>query len=264
MFLQIWLDHFFLARDLRRTTEGRYRWSVNFFERWLGHPATLAELSERLNDFLREQDGNRHTLKGIRNALVAVLNAAAVAGLVPVPKARGVRTPDLLPRAFTHIELRCLIACATPMQRAAIEMVYDTGVRRGDVFDSCRWSNLRRDVLRIVQHKSGKRLIRRLRPTTIASCLFVRDHGDDRMIPLNCGMSKWRLDFKALCQRVGVNVIEPGLQMVRRSGASYVRKHGGDASTYLGHSPSSRWLADRFYIDGSIADEPPPLPPEIP
>lgn len=265
MLLQTWLEQFFRARDLRRTTEGRYRWSANVFERWHGSPATLDDLSYRLNDFLRVHSGNRHTLKGIRNALVAVLNAAAEKGIVPKPNARSVRTPDLLPRAFTHDELRRLLACATPKQRAAIELAYDTGVRRGDIFESCRWSNLRGEVLRIVQRKSGKKLIRQLRKSTIVDCMLVRrDDGDDRMVPLDCSWSKWRKDFKALCRWAGVSVVEPGLQMVRRSGASYVKKNGGDPSAYLGHSPSSRWLADRYYVDDSIADDPPPLPPEIP
>jgi hypothetical protein len=60
-----------------------------------------------------------------------------------------------------------------------------------------------------------------------------------------------------------LNIPKAGLQMIRRSAASYAQRDGANPAAILGHSPNSGNLAERYYLDPSIADEPPPLPPPI-
>src|SRR5688572_6404753 len=99
MSLQTWLERFFACRDYKRTTEGRYRWAVRTFEKWLGRPATCEDLADGLNQFLRSRAGNRHTTKSLRAALGVILRCATRRGLAKKTKVRQVRCPDVIPRA---------------------------------------------------------------------------------------------------------------------------------------------------------------------
>lgn len=254
------IDLYAAARDIAPVTICQYRCAVNRFAAWLGDVPTVADLAERINPFVAHLSlGNRQTARAYRIALVALLRSTGRMEAV-----RRVKVSDLIPRAFTHQELRSLRRHATPRQLAAIDLAYDTGLRRGDLFTVRRSQVDQHCVLRLVASKTGQRLVRRLRPATLALCEAIAVPGDDRLLPTPYrSWTEWQKGFRRLAKRAGIVVTKPGLQMVRRSAASYVKRAGGNASEFLGHSPASGDLASRFYLDPTLCDEPPPLPPPI-
>lgn len=261
-----WLDEYLLVREIAPTTAVTYRSACNSFARWSGSKPSLAETSAGLNQYLlwRSNIGSKQTARGYRSALVALLRAAAESGRVAMPeRIRTVTPPAHDPRGFTTAELRKLLTYATPEQAAAIRLVYDTGLRRGDVF-RVQWSQLTGNVLRITVGKSGRLHAARLSSDTLAALEAVRTCG--RLVPFEGGFTRWRKEWKRLGNRAGVDVDGRGLQTVRRTASSLIAAEHGEhaAAAFLSHSNASGVeIFRKYYAVGEILDKPPPLPPPI-
>lgn len=246
-----------LRRGLRETTTGTYLAAVRSFSRWLGRSAGIGDLEAHANEYLASVTLAPESIRGYRTVFRAILKAHGAQ-----VELRVLRRRDVVPVAFTREEISHLLRHATPIQRAAINLAYDACLRRGDLFKP-RWPQVHGDVLYLVQGKSGRRILRRLRPETIKACMDIAIPEDDRLVPWPFGLDAWSSSFRKFCRRVGITAAGPGLQMIRRSAASYAAAAGQNAAELLGHAPGSGDLARRYYLDPRITDVPPPLPPAI-
>lgn len=196
-----------------------------------------------------------------------MLRAAQAEGLCRLPpKVRPIRRPEHRPHGWKPAEISTLLAHASPIQRAAIRLGYDTGLRRSDLF-SVRWHQVigRRGDWRIVHTaaKTGRQVVRRIRNETYDELSGLRNPDDDRLLPSDVKYTGWRRRWHKLGKAAGVDTRRRGMQALRRTGASLTKRDGGSASDYLGHSPNSAGLAARYYIDPELVDDAPPLPPEL-
>jgi hypothetical protein len=106
-------------------------------------------------------------------------------------------------------------------------------------------------------------LTRRVRPATQAALELMRDPNDDRLLPMPAGFTAWRKRWQKLGRLAGVDTKNRGLQAIRRTGATLSKKAGQSAAEYLGHSPRSAGLAERYYLDPALLDDAPQLPPDL-
>jgi integrase len=261
--LRSWLRRYLQEHDVSPRTAESYFSAVVRFERWLGFTASLHDLADRFNAYLESlAAGNRFTAKAQRGSLLCLLRSGADAGLCELPKKiRSVRCPQLHPRAFTTEELAMLRRHATPRERAAIALAFDTGLRRSDLFDAT-WQQVFGERLIRNARKTGRRIVRRLRPTTLGALKSIRRRDEPHLLG-RLTPTIWRRAWHALGKRAGVDVNRRGLQAIRRTGATLSKRAGFSASEYLGHSPRSAGLAEQFYIDPLLLDDAPPLPPAI-
>lgn len=249
---------------------------IALFERWLGRPAMITDLAERVNEFLAayEQTVAPHT---VRDALVVyrfLLRFGEETGLCQFPRLRKIKIRDKPPTAPQIRSLQRLLRYATEIQKAAIMLVYDTGLRRGDLFRAT-WDDLHKIRLKrfkrdegavyywrliMVQSKTGKTIERRVRAKTVRVLQNVRKSYDNRLVPWPYQDRWWNICWKRLIAKAGTPECT-GLQSIRRSGASYCARAGMSASDYLGHA--SPMIAKQFYIDPRIASRPGPMPPQI-
>lgn len=257
------------ARDLSPQTEKFYLYGVRALEAWAKHPVTVRFAAEHLNEYLRDLAAtkNRYTAGSYRSSLLTLLRAAQAEGLCELPpKVRPIRRPEHRPRGWRADEMGKLLEHASPIQRAAIRLGYDTGLRRGDLFD-VRWSQVvgQRDDYRVIHtpSKTGRQITRRIRNETYDDLDALRNPDDDRLLPSEVKHSAWRKRWHKLGAAAGVDTSRRALQAIRRTGASLTKREGGSAAEYLGHSPQSGDLATRYYIDPELVDEAPPLPPAI-
>jgi len=264
-----WHTAYCSERDLSLRTKLFYLGAARQYEMWRGRPLRLTEAAEGLNDYLDHlaTRRNRYTARSIRAGLVVLLRAAATEGLCQLPKrVRPIGAPDHRPRGFLVQELVTLLKHASPLQAAGIHLAYDTGLRRSDLF-AVRWPQVfgAPDDRRIAHtaFKTGRRVVRRMRNETVSALEAIRNPSDDRLLPSRVGYTGWRRQWQALGLRAAVDTKRRGLQAIRRTGASLTKLRGGSAAEYLGHSPQSSGLADRYYIDPELVDEAPPLPPPL-
>lgn len=268
--LSAWLEQYLTEHDLSRSSCATYRCAVNQYLRF-DPGSSVRGMGQRLSEFVqvRSEVGSRRTAACYRRVLLTLLRAGEQAGIAEVPTVvRRVRLPQLRPRALTLDEIRRLLDATERQphgrtQRAAILLTYDSAFRRGDVFRAA-WSDVGPDdVIRLVISKTGRLECRQLRPATIDACREVTN-GSGRLVPWNWNWSSWHKAWRKLARDAGLSeVAESGLQMIRRSAASYLKRDGFDPAAILGHSAKSGRLADEFYIDRRIADSLPPLPPPI-
>ena len=256
-------------RDLSLTTEKFFRYGVRSFERWAQHAVTLHFAAQHLNEYLAYLSGsrNRYTAGSYRSSIVALLRAAAAEGLCQLPpKIRPIRRPEHRPHGWTPEEIARLMRHASPLQRAAIRLGYDTGLRKSDLF-AVRWPQVigRRGDWRVVHTaaKTGRQVVRRIRNETYDELDALRNPNDDRLLPADTKYTGWRKRWHRLGREAGVETRRRGLQALRRTGATLAKRAGANPSEYLGHSPRSGDLASRYYLDPELLDDAPPLPPEV-
>jgi integrase len=199
-------------------------------------------------------------------------NAAADIDLVPYPVARRivrVQRPSLHIDCYTIDEARLLLAAADELPgryknqvltraywTAAIRLAWDTGIRRGDVWEFRR-DRVRPDgSTRIVQHKTGQAVPAKLWPTTIAALDAIGG-------PQPC---RWFIDptffgrhFKKIVKAAGVN--RGSFKWLRRASGSYVDlAQPGAGGKHLGHSDPATF--GKFY-DARLGEHDLPMPPEL-
>lgn len=265
--LDSWVGIYLAERDLGRSTSLAYLCAVRKFREWLGGAPTVQHAADRLNEYIRYrcESGSRETASFHRRAILTILRAAEERGVCSLPrKVRPVRRDEHETIGFEPTEIRRLIAHATPIQRAAILFVYDTGARRGDVFRVC-WSSVSGYMVRWLVHKSHRRHSALLRPETLDALNAVKD-ASGRLVPYPHSLSSWAKAWKSLGKRAGVDVRRRGLQAIRRTAATLIAKTQGvgTAAQFLGHSASSGIVvAVRYYMVPSLLDETPPSPPPL-
>lgn len=160
-------------RPIRPSTESQYRYCVLSLERFLGRPATLADLTpEIVNPWLRHlaASGSVYTAHSRRCTLLSIWRLAAELGHIDPPRrVRRVKRPEHLIDAISAEQCRELVAataglrskfrgyCWRDLMRTWIVAALETALRPGDML-SLQWSQLSATGGRfaLIQQKTGK------------------------------------------------------------------------------------------------------------
>lgn len=227
-----------------------------------------------VNSWLSRLPLSATTRHNIRRELLTLWRYAYDCQLTEVPplRIRRIAPSRKPPQTWNMTSLRKLLDCAeadeTPISRlvslrrcdvlpAWIGIGYDTGMRFSDVH-SLTVNNIRNGCVAITAAKTGKPLVRRLSPTTLAAVERLAAHSPDGTLfhwslPRRRAIRMWRAFLDK--HRLGGSS-----KWLRRACATQVhmQRHGA-ATEYLQHS--SPQLAQYHYIDASQAGVPEPPPP---
>lgn len=211
------------------------------------------------------------TVANHRRMLGTLLRFAVSEGIVEgsiLRPLRRVKRPPPAPRAWSHDEIRHLLACAATLKggrkcphatllRAWILTAYSTGLRLCDLLE------IRHDALR------GNRLLVRQQKTGQPQVVYVDDNAMEaiRALPV-CGPKIFgslicRDKLLAQMRRLVKHSQTPGsTKFLRRSGATYAEIHGKDTSGHLGHrSPGMKaYYVDRLLMAQERGDGPTTVP----
>jgi integrase len=271
------LDLYLVHRRLAPNSALQLRLVIPMFAKFLGHPATVSDLTDDLvSGWIAQMEASHSqaTVASHRMQILCLWRFAAKRKLCPPPEdVRRCPPPEPMPIAWELDTVRKLIAACTRITgtthgvpvgqlfRALILAAYDTGLRRGDLWRIHR-SQMRADgtvVLR--QHKTGRRHFPKLRPETLAAVLALPGDYPLRWTGGEHNAGNFYRAWGNLRRLAGIPG-HGGLHQLRRTGATFVAKeHGMDAARrFLGHR-SPEMVA--HYVDESIALQQTYLPPAL-
>lgn len=272
-------------RDIATGTAAWLRYVAGRYSRFLGRPATIADLSDdSLNAWLAAllaEPVARRTARSYRGALVMLWRFAVDAGLLDAlpRRLRLVKAAPLVPCAWTEQEVLRLLDQATAMLGrypcgvarstfwvALIRAIWESGLRIGDLL------RLRRDQIDqsgrgvAVQNKTDWPIVFQFSERTMTLIREMESDGRPRIFG-DCLSRDWV--FTIMRRLTTAASLSGGTKKIRKSGATAVeRLHPGAAMAYLGHKTPG--LAYQYYVDPRLAGgakvTPPPLdtPPASP
>jgi integrase len=178
-------DEYALLRRLRESSAYQLRRTVALYSAWRTHPATLADLTgPEVSQWLAalETTHAQRTVAGHRVNLLCLWREAADQNAVDPPwKIRRVPRPEPLPIAWTADEWRLLrAACASArgtLDNGAtaslylttlLDVAYDTGLRRSDLWRLDRASVRDDGTVVMRQRKTGHSHSPRLRQRALS------------------------------------------------------------------------------------------------
>lgn len=269
------VDQLFHVRDV---SDG-YLYTLRRRAELLSEFAETDDLKEVLTEVvvngylaMRAKKLSPYTLRSLRGDLLTLWNAAADEDLVPYPMTRRIRRikrPELIIECYTVEEVRILLEHVSKLKRcfpdgtvirdywpAIIRTAWDTGLRRGDLW------RLRRDAIRsdgtarVIQHKTGRATIRKLRPSTIEA--IDKLYGPTPLsFPLVA--AQFGRHWQKFTKATGIN--RGTFKWVRRASGSYVELGQiGAGSKHLGHTSSE--VFERHY-NAKLDTDAIPLPPDL-
>lgn len=270
-------DRYLLARSVSADYATTLRARINRFCEWAGADLTVDSVSTQLaNEWIAELDEggmNKWTLDGHRRALLAVWNYAYEAGdndNAPL-RLRRVRKPRLIIEAYTHEELKQLLATAAKLTdlhvddnrasdfwQAAIHVAYSCGARRGDIL-LLDWKHVAPSGrTTFMQSKTQYTNTVQLSPNALK---FARKLiTTNRVLPWPYRENWFAICFKRLREAAKVN--RGSFKWIRRSAGSYADKENpGSGPRLLGHQDGRMFR--RHYEDKSITGEKPAEPPPL-
>jgi len=272
-------DRYLLARAVSKDYANSLRARVASFCRWAGDDVPIHVVNcELANEWLAElAEGGMSawSLSGYRGALLAVWKDAYQAGdnTCPPLRVRKITKPRLVVEAYTHTEIRKLLAYAARLTnrhrdgnrasdfwQAAIHVAYCCGPRRGDLL-AVEWRHVSpAGVLVFVQHKTNYQAMAKL--SADAMKFAKRLKGSGKLLPWPYYDDWFSRKFSRI--RDGAGITRGSFKWVRRSAGSYAeREERGSGAKLLGHRDES--VFRRFYEDTNITGgepiEPPPLGP---
>lgn len=282
MTLRDYLDRLMQERDVTSNYVRSLRKRVDGFSEYLGRPATLDDLSsENLNAWIarlqQESGWKPKTIKHYQAAVALVWREAFDRGDVDRPpwRLKRLKVPKSVVQAWNLDELRAIIAATKWLRgdvagtsiwkrdwfRAFIESSYYTGLRRCDLMNHAKRSDLRDGVLTIVECKSiHKVLSRTIPPRTIKWLERVWEEDDGPYIlPWPGKLRCFYASFQVLVAHAGVTAGGP--HKIRRSAGSYAHAANGNGAALLGHDDVATFHA--HYHDRSVTRQIPKLPPEL-
>lgn len=255
--------------------------AVRLLDRWLGRPATLADLDETtLTAWLRwlgDQRRSPRTINGKRGAILAIWRDAAERGLCRPPrKVPRAAEPKRLPVAWTLPEMAALWrACgdvpgvwngcpAATAWRIAVAVIWDT---------ACRFDSLWRAGLADVdlergawfvpaEHLKGRRADRlfRLHPDTITLVRQSVPPDRDRLFPYPRRRRQVWIDLKKILAAAGLPADRRRMfHCLRRTSESHAAAEKGVAwaADAVGHSEAvarQHYIAPAVFCGESLCD----------
>lgn len=250
---------------------------IRQFGKWLGRPATVADLGDELllAAFLdaRARRLSPWTVEKERSQLVAMARLAFERRMIErIPACPASPLPQRTPTSWSEDELAKLFRAAAKAQgfiggvhaatwwTALLMLALESGERIGALLQ-CKRSDLRGELLTVpTEARKGRRTDRIVQLSPDMVSLLGRAHaaGRPELIwwPLNRPYLWLRL--KSLLEDAGLTGKRVGFQQVRRTGASHYTAAGGRAATYLGHGTGSGdKVAATWYVDTRLQKQTP-------
>jgi len=277
---QVLDDLYVPLKGVSDRTRTLYKFTLDAYGEYLGHPATLADLDELpVARFLSQRVRDRAvaTAAKDRAQLRAIWEFAARRRLVESwPTIKTIRVPQRVPECWLTEEYQRLLASAAQEKttldgipaalwwRALLLLAYDSG-ERINALTSIRWRNVKAGagaVLFIAEDRKGRRadVYREIGDATAAALEAIRGDRkpDDLVFP-------WPRAHTYLWTRLEIILKRAGLpagrrdkfHKIRRTTASYYEAGGGSAQRLLDHaSPATtRGYLDPRVVKGTAAPE---------
>ena len=279
---QIFKEHYLAEKPeiTSAATIAQYGKSLHKFSMFLGHVATLEDLTDKnLGRFLRhrtESGVKARSANGEAKQIKAIWNWAAKKRLVEqFPTIGKLPEPEIVPKAWTAEQLSKIIATCRRLQAEghkrlngalwlAFHLVqWDTGERTG-AMRSLTWSmiDMKTGHLTVPAEvrKGGRKAgTYHLKPRTLAALEQARKPGEELLFYFP-DPKKWKFYqlYKELILTAGLpyEVFKTGPQKMRRTFASHIAAAGGDATAALRHS--TRRVTEDSYLDPAISSPTPP------
>lgn len=264
------LDIYAPLKGLCDHTIELYGYTIDAFEEFLGHEATIADLEElRVARFLahRVRERAAATAAKDRSQLRALWEFSSRRRLTETwPVIPIVRVPERVPEAWLTDEFKRLLESAAQENtfydgipaalwwRAILLACYDSGERISSVV-STKWRQVRgQAILFSAEGRKGKRrdILREISCETQAALDAIRgDRGPDDMVwpwPRGRGYLWKRLEI--ILKRAGLpHGRKDKFHKIRKTTASYYKAAGGDAQQLLDHADPA---TTRKYLDPRI------------
>jgi len=274
------LRQYLLERDLEPASAKQFLTVLTRFDLHLKRRSEADDFkSEIVNAWLTamlNEGLSRRTVRGYGGRLLTLWRWAFDVGHVQSPPSRvkKISVPDLIPVGFTRDELERLLAEAAKLTGcfrrskvsrphfavALLRVVWDSGLRAGDLRRLTRMDYAHDGLGVILQGKTGWPKTFRLSPSTMEA--IEATYPPERTRIFGDAISRRRL-FKWVKRIVDAAGMTGGTKKIRKGGASAVENaQPGGAMRYLGHRTPG--LAARFYLDPRIVGGNPPGPPELP
>ena len=262
-------------RGASPSSVNQYHCTLRNFDRVLGHPATLPDLTEEhITDamwWLVERGRSRATANTLRRGLVALWNYAARQRIVErFPEISKIVEPERAPIAWSQEQLAALFG-ACQAQKGTIAgipaalwwtalhaVAWDTGERIAAMLSLAwvDWNPATRWLIARAETRKWKRKDKswRLHPDTAAAIELIRDPARELIFP-------WPHRYDYLFQKYETLLKSAGLPFdrkhkfhcIRRSVASWFEAAGGNATKLLGHS--SRRTTEAYLDPSIVVDE---------
>lgn len=279
MLLLDYTARYIRSRDIAPNSSAQLRYAAQSLHRYLSGDAAIERLdSIAINGWIGSllETRARETARSQRRMIVTILRAAAGEGIIPaVPTIRPIKQRDRLIDGYSVADMRALIAAAAqlrgkfrslPVARSVwwttfLRVAWSTGLRLGDVLSIDRAAIIPSGRLHIVQHKTGRAIIRTISPEGLAGIAAIADACPGRAfaIPPYCRRNAFYGHFRRLATAAG---LAGTARWIRRGSASEVEKeHPGCGWKHLGHAAPG--LAERSYLVPRIVGERIIGPPEV-
>lgn len=277
------IERYFSERDVCHDYERGTRKRAAALDLFAGRPLDVTEVTSVLvNAFLAalQAEGRYYekTVKGYRDAIMAVWRAAWESGLTPhrPERVKSIKVRRKLPQAWSIEEVRALVAASRDLRgrvcglkgvsraiwfESYVQLLWCTGLRAGDLI-RLEWDTVSPGgIVGVVQSKTRHQLICQLSPRALALAQDIRIRTESPLVlpwpGARCILDRW---FRRLVKAAGIR--EGGTRRIRRAAASYVEKtQPGMAGRFLGHLTAG--LASRHYLDPSITHAAAVTPPEL-
>jgi integrase len=266
-------------RDSAESTRKHYLVSCGRFDKFLGRPALLVDLTDdNLADVMAEiirRGGGARTANKFRDNIGAIWRFLARKGIVSQwPDVQPLNEPKRTPIAWSREQLAKLWqACesqpgfigpvrASLWWHALHALAWDTGERvsaviaigRVDIDLDERWVNVRAEL------RKGKRedKLSRLNPHTVAVLRRIISEDSGRVFPWPYVKNYLWTRYTHLLKRAGLpHDRAHKFHCLRKSAASYFEAAGGNATQLLGHADArmtAKYLDPRICAQQQAAD----------
>lgn len=255
MTLQQFFDSYY--RTLRILSTGsviQYEVAIRSFTAHAGREISIHEVSgDSLASYagwmLKKGRSRATTNKVLRHLRALLRSAKRKRLLAEVPEMESIPERRKAPTFWTANEFWRIVAHCDPHTGAIMRVIYDTGLRIGDVL-ALRWCQIDTEtrVVRLVEQKTNKHRAFVLHPDTIMSLNAIRTLGSDLVFAAGYTSPRpYRLRLKKAIRLAGMPVVRGCLfHQVRRTVATLSKAIGQNATAILGHS--SEWVTDTFYV----------------
>lgn len=281
MFITTYVREVFsLEVEMKPSGMANYGYATSALTKFCGRSVPLSEIDEAmLNRFILHRLSKGTSSTSVRNerfALLRIVDHAAANGHCRELVRRKVRTVTIarrMPVGPKREQLCRLLSAAMKLDgrfangisravyfQALIGVAYETGLRKGDLWNLDREQMTEDGTITLTMGKTGQHHTCRISVAT-RKLLDQLPGRFPLRFPTNSSStySKWAGRIKSTA---GVQI--RGLcQPIRRSAASYVKLTGGNSQEFLGHSTPG--VDARYYLIPSIIrDALPPMPPPLP
>lgn len=280
MFITFYVREVFsLEVEMKPNGMANYSYAALALTKFCGQNVLLSEIDEAMvNRFILHRLASGTSPTSVRNerfALLRIVDHAAANGHCRELVRRKVRTVTIarrMPVGPKRDQLSKLLASASKLDgqftngisravyfQALIAVAYETGLRKGDLWNIDREQIAEDGTIALTMNKTGQQHTCRISDAT-RKLLDQLPGRFPLRFPTNSSStySKWAGRIK---DKAGVKI--RGLcQPIRRSAASYVKLDGGNSQEFLGHSTPG--VDVRYYlIPQIIRDSLPPMPPPL-